>query len=181
MTEKIQCPKCDNSDTDHISTLEDDKGRVYTCELCDFTWWDNYDPKDDGVNPWPPTPARFYRELISSIQDTDLKKCASLMTYHIGESNAISIDEIGVHLRCEVRKARQILEQLIEDYGVPVCSHSGKAGRWLASTPEEVDTAATERESRAQKLIESARKLRAASLPASVTRVANPIVQQGLF
>jgi hypothetical protein len=137
-----------------------------------------------------PDPARFYRELIASIQDTDLKRCAALMTYHIGEQQAISITSIAIKLfspqsltanENDIRKARQVLETLIEDYGIPICSHSGKAGRWLAGTQDEINTAAAERESRAAKLIESARKLRNAKLPANVERVTSAVVQQGLF
>ena len=130
-------------------------------------------------------PTRFYEELVDAITDHDLRKAARVLSYHVGETNAITIEALarevyGASTESDTRKARLLLETLIEDHGFPVCSHSGKAGRWLPGTKAEAETAAKEREDRATKLLASARRLRAAQLPASLPRIGED-AQPGLF
>ena len=129
-------------------------------------------------------PSKFYAILCQSINDAELRKCARTLSYHIGEQNAVSLDEIagevyghhgggGAVAEHDRRKTRQLIEILIEDYGYPVCSRSGAAGRWMPATKEEAITAAVEREKRARKLTESARQIRAHSdkLPAALPQI----------
>lgn len=130
-------------------------------------------------------PAKYYAELVDSIQDVDLRKAARTLSYHVGEAQAISLRDLafavlGAADDNAMRKTRAILEQLIEEHGFPVCSHSGKAGRWLPGTKEEALEAAREREGRAEKLLASARRLRAANLPAGLPRIGAD-AQPGLF
>lgn len=130
-------------------------------------------------------PAKYYGELVDSIDDMELRSAARTLTFHVGEENAISLRDLsfavcGGATDNDLRKTRAILEQLIEDHGFPVCSHSGKAGRWLPGTKEEALEAAQEREKRADKLIASAKKLRAAKLPAGLPRIGKD-AQPGLF
>lgn len=120
-------------------------------------------------------PAKFYGELVDSIDDHDLRKAARILSYHVGEENAISLQDLTLQLFGEagdtsLRKTREVLAQLIENHGYPVCSNSGKAGRWMPATREEAIEAAAERESRAEKLLATARKLRAARLPAGLPK-----------
>jgi hypothetical protein len=121
-------------------------------------------------------PSRYYAEMVDAIQDVDLRKAARTLSYHVGEENAVSLRDLafavyGAAEESDLRKTRQVLETLIEEHGFPVCSHSGKAGRWLPGTREEAIEAALEREGRAAKLMASARRLRGANLPASLPRI----------
>jgi hypothetical protein len=120
-------------------------------------------------------PSKFYGELVDAIDDHDLRTVARLMSYHVGEEQAITLQDLallafGEAGETSLRKTREVLAQLIEDHGFPVCSNSGKAGRWLAGTKEEALEAARERESRAEKLLASAKKLRMARLPAGLPK-----------
>lgn len=121
-------------------------------------------------------PAKYYGELVQEIEDFDQRTAARALTFHVGEENAVSIQALaiavfGTATESDLRKTRYALETLIEEHGFPVCSHSGKAGRWLPGTKEEALEAARERESRAEKLLASAKKLRAAKLPAGLPRI----------
>jgi hypothetical protein len=129
-------------------------------------------------------PSKFYGELVDSIDDHDLRQAARFLSYHVGEENAITLVELTVLLFGEagdtpLRKTREVLAQLIEVHGYPVCSNSGKAGRWMPATKEEANHAAAERESRAEKLLATARRLRAAKLPAGLPTI-DPSKQMGL-
>lgn len=129
-------------------------------------------------------PSKFYGELVNSIEDVDLRRAARILSYHVGEEHAIPLDVLAVEVfdsdsESAQRKTREVLAQLIEEHGFPVCSNSGKAGRWLAGTKEEALEAAREREHRAERLLESAKKLRAAKLPAGLPRFGED-VQPGL-
>jgi hypothetical protein len=136
-------------------------------------------------------PSTFYAELVNSIVDYEMRQVARLLSNHVGEQNAITLDALTERVfgldeddhvkESDKRKSRMIIETLIEEHGFPVCSHSGKAGRWLAGTQEEALDAAREREGRAAKLLESARKLRAAKLPASMPKFDQQKLQQSLF
>lgn len=118
-------------------------------------------------------PAKVYEQMVAEITVHDLRKVARILTAHIGEANAIRLDALALMVYSDAgdsaqRKVREIIETLIEERGFPVCSHSGRAGRWLAETQTEANSAAAEREARAEKLRISATKLRQAGyrLPA---------------
>jgi hypothetical protein len=121
-------------------------------------------------------PKAHYDEMIKAITDMEIRTAARTLSFHVGEASAITLEALawavfGQAGETEKRKTREILETLIEEHGFPVCSHSGKAGRWLAATKEEAAAAAAEREARAEKLLLSARKLRAARLPAGLPAI----------
>ena len=48
------------------------------------------------------------------------------------------------------RKVRIILEKLVTEYHLPVCAHSGKAGRWLARSFDDAKQTQMEHYSRAK-------------------------------
>lgn len=130
-------------------------------------------------------PSKFYGELVDEIKDVDLRIAARTLSYHVGEDHAVTIEALSVAVfgaatANDVRKTRLVLERLIEQHGFPVCSHSGKSGRWLPGTKEEILKAAQEREDRAVKLMASAKKLRSAPLPAKLPLIGEE-AQPGLF
>lgn len=121
-------------------------------------------------------PSKFYGAMVDEIEDVDMRKAARCLSYHVGEENAVSIEALsfavfGAATEKDVRKTRLVLERLIEQHGFPVCSHSGKSGRWLPGTKDEILKAAQEREDRAVKLMASAKRLRSAELPAKLPRI----------
>jgi hypothetical protein len=84
-----------------------------------------------------------YELLRSSIKTDDpLRAFDFLYPAHVGYPNFAAIDAIAFALyksRSDnaIRKARDVVEILRLDYGIAVCSTSGKPGRWLASTEDE--------------------------------------------
>jgi len=138
-------------------------------------------------------PSEYYQKLVATINDFDLRKCARIMSNHVGEENAIGLGALtekmyGVdeefHVReNDMRKTRNLLETLIEDHGYPVCSRSGVAGRWMPAVKEEGIKAAEERERRAEKLLKSAKQIRANvdRLPAPLPRIGAPDIQPRLI
>jgi hypothetical protein len=83
-----------------------------------------------------------YQLLRASITDADCLKAFDYLRMHIGFDNRASIEDIAnalYHARTDsaVRKARDVVEMLRTEYGIAVCSTSGKAGRWLAASEDE--------------------------------------------
>lgn len=83
-----------------------------------------------------------YTKLRSSITDADCLKAFDYLCNHVGYANRTSIESVastlfGVATEGNIRKARDVVELLRTEYGIAVCSSSGKAGRWLASSEEE--------------------------------------------
>ena len=133
-------------------------------------------------------PSEYYQKLVSKINDYDLRKCARALSYHVGEDNAISLEQLaretfGASGENEQRKTRNLIETLVEDHGYPVCSRSGVAGRWMPAVKEEGIKAAEERERRAAKLLKSAKQIRknVDNLPAPLPRIGAPDIQPRLI
>jgi hypothetical protein len=83
-----------------------------------------------------------YEILRNSIRDDDCLKAFEFLLKHIGYENRASIEDVAFSVfrsrgDSAVRKARDVVELLRTEYGLAVCSTSGKAGRWLASSDEE--------------------------------------------
>lgn len=116
-------------------------------------------------------PSDFYQELVNSITDDDIRRAARIMTMHVGYDNLITIDGLserifGEYTNSTERKTREILEKLTTEYHLPVCSLSGKSGRWLAANEDERISAVRELESRGQSILDRAKALRFATVPA---------------
>jgi hypothetical protein len=96
-----------------------------------------------GVRKEIPMTTPQYELLRASITDADCTRAFDyLYPAHVGYPNRAGIEDIAFELyrsRSEnaIRKARDVVELLRTDYGIAVCSTSGKAGRWLASTEAE--------------------------------------------
>ena len=95
-------------------------------------------------------PTDFYRMKSAEIQEADIRLVAACMSEHIGEENLIRIEALCRRVSMDDRKVRIILEKLTTEYHLPVCAHSGKAGRWLARSYEEARQTQMEHYSRAK-------------------------------
>jgi DnaD/phage-associated family protein len=78
-------------------------------------------------------PEEWYRELISTITEPDVKRMASIMLSHVGEENAIELRQIaleafGEYTTATERKTRIILERLVTEHGFAIGAYSGKSG-----------------------------------------------------
>lgn len=82
-------------------------------------------------------PREYYRKLSFSIKDAEIRLVAAVMSDYVGEENAVRLEDLCGRLSMDERKVRIILAKLVTEYGLPVCAHSGKAGRWLARSYEE--------------------------------------------
>lgn len=95
-------------------------------------------------------PKEYYRKLSFSIKDAEIRLVAAVMSDYVGEENAVRLDVLCGRLSMDERKVRIILGRLVTEYGLPVCAHSGKAGRWLARTFDEARETQAEYYSRAR-------------------------------
>lgn len=115
-------------------------------------------------------PTEFYRQVVASIDDDDVHTVAGILAGHVGEENLITIGDLarqafGEFTVSSERKTREILETLTTKHHLPVCSNSGRPGRWLAKDDEEREAAARELEARGQHVLDRARALRLAIVP----------------
>ncbi len=130
-------------------------------------------------------PSDFYRSIVSTIDEHDLKAVAEFMLNHIGESRAVDLNTIAVSVFGEInssieRKLRLILEDLTTRYNMPVGAYSGKSGRWLCQDHEEIQRVVADLERRVSSTNDRIRALRMASLPAQMPQVDRPR-QQSLW
>lgn len=95
------------------------------------------------------TPREHYRKLAFGIKDAEIRMVAHVMTDYIGEENLVRLDALCGRVSMDERKVRMILEKLVTEFGLPVCAHSGKAGRWLARSFDEARETQAEYYSRA--------------------------------
>ena len=86
----------------------------------------------------------------AEIKEADIRLVAAVMSEHVGEENAVRLDALCRRVSMDERKVRLILGKLVTEYGVPVCAHSGKAGRWLARSFDEARETQAEYYSRAR-------------------------------
>ena len=100
-------------------------------------------------------PRDYYRKLSHDITDAEIRLVALTMADYVGEDNAIRLEDLCKLTSMEERKVRMILERLVTEYRLPVCAHSGKAGRWLARTY--ADAAVTQAEHYARAVAEKRR------------------------
>jgi hypothetical protein len=89
-------------------------------------------------------PREFYEQLVSEIEEADIKRVAQIMLKHIGESNLISLEDLALQAFGKLgkdgdRKTRLILAKLVNEHHMPIGAYSGKAGRWLCADDEELN------------------------------------------
>ena len=94
-------------------------------------------------------PKEHYKKLAFSIKDAEIRMVAAVLCEHIGEENLVRLDALCGRVSMDERKVRMILEKLVTEFGLPVCAHSGKAGRWLARSFDEARETQAEHYSRA--------------------------------
>ena len=126
-----------------------------------------------------------YHQLRASITDDHIRKVFDVLLEHVGQDNAINIDDIAHAVYQSrgdnaVRKARDVIEILRTDYRIPVCSTSGKTGRWLAASEEEKEMCIRDYAARLESTQKVINALRAAKVPASseLRPVEKPVQQR---
>lgn len=110
-------------------------------------------------------PREHYRKLSFSIKEADIRLVAAILSEHVGEENAVRIETLASRAGMDERKVRIIIERLLTEYRVPVCSISGKPGRWLARTREDTKPSEMECRSRARELVERANAYAGCNFP----------------
>jgi hypothetical protein len=130
-------------------------------------------------------PSEFYRSIVASIDEQDLKKVAEFMLAHIGEEHTVDLSIITKEIFAEFnasteRKVRVILETLVIKYHLPIGAYSGKPGRWICKNREEVQRVEADLERRVSSTNDRIRALRSAHLPAQMPQFDQPR-QQSLW
>lgn len=117
-------------------------------------------------------PREYYQNLISSIEEDDIKRIAAIMMRHVGEDNKISLDDLAAQALNEEnpsesarRKTRKALELLTKRYHMPVGSNSGTSGRWLIASEQERNATIADLRSRANETMNRIRALQMATIP----------------
>jgi hypothetical protein len=131
-------------------------------------------------------PSEFYKSLISSIKEDDVKKVAEIMTEFVGEKNNITLRDLAIRVFGEFntnteRKTRLILEELVTNYRFPIGAYSGKSGRWLCRDAEERDRVISDLESRRDATNKRIRSLRSAVIPARTPQIEKRHRQNNLW
>lgn len=79
-----------------------------------------------------------------------------------GRRNATSVPALCRELAVSNRELRALIEELVTEQHVPVCTLPTSHGVWLAESAEEVEEAAGQLHSRAMSLLDRCRALRLA-------------------
>lgn len=110
-------------------------------------------------------PRDYYRQKTASITEADVRLVAACMTEHIGEQNAVRIEDLSGRVGFGERQVRDMLETITTVYGIPIGSHSGKAGRWIIANEGERYGVIAELASRRNAIDDRIRAVREARLP----------------
>lgn len=111
-------------------------------------------------------PDEYYKtEVLAKVREPELRRVARVMAEHIGEDNAITLEQLCRQTGLADRQTRLALEVLTKNYGVPIGSYSGKSGRWIIADEAEMGKVVAELISRATALHERANALKRARLP----------------
>ena len=110
-------------------------------------------------------PQDYYKRLIASITEDDVRRVAEVMAEHIGEENRITLQNLVALTKLNERTVRVILNTLVVEFGIPIGAFSGRAGRWICANKRELDAVIAELTSRANKMNKRANALRRAVLP----------------
>ena len=125
----------------------------------------------------------YYHLKTASITEADVRLVAACMTDHIGEQNAVRIEDLSGRVGFHERQVRDILETLVCSYGWPVCAHAGKAGRWLATNESDRWQVIGDLDSRIKSLRERREAMLTAKIPNALelNRQEARVAQTGLF
>lgn len=132
----------------------------------------------------------IYDRILETIDDKLVRDVYCLIRDHIGKEHAISLEALTMTIYgdgamivddegneyvnpSKTRAIREAIETLREVHGVPVCSNSGKAGRYLPASRAELDEFIAEHLSRAEKERLAAEKLRKAAATWDFTKPAH--------
>jgi hypothetical protein len=110
-------------------------------------------------------PREYYKRMAANITDADIRMVAALMTDYIGEDNAVKLDDLCRRSGFGERQVRAMLETITTVYGIPIGSHSGRAGRWIIADEAERMGVIAELVSRRNALDDRIRAVREARLP----------------
>ncbi len=110
-------------------------------------------------------PSEYYKRLIASITEDDVRRVAEVMAEHIGEENRITLQNLVALTKLNERTVRVILNTLVIEYGIPIGAQSGRAGRWICANKRELDTVIADLESRANETRNRVNALRVATIP----------------
>ena len=129
------------------------------------------------------SPKDYFKKLAFSIKDAEIRQVAAIMSDYIGEENAVRLDALCRRVSMDERKVRLILGKLVTEYGVPVCAHSGKAGRWIATSEDDRWQVIGDLDSRIKELRERREALLTAKIPNALelNRAEARVMQTGLF
>lgn len=110
-----------------------------------------------GNNPWLPQQQYYADFALKYVSEPDASAILLHLADHISEDNQTALWQIalvayGRYNSSTERKAREALELLVTKYGIPVGAHSGKAGRWLIISIEELAHVQNELYSRAARI-----------------------------
>lgn len=110
-----------------------------------------------GNNPWLPQQQYYADFALKYVSEPDASAILLHLANHISEDNQTTLEQIalvayGRYNSSTERKAREALELLVTKYGIPVGAHSGKAGRWLIISVEEMAHVQNELYSRAARI-----------------------------
>ena len=121
------------------------------------------------------TTNQIYQQIVGSQPDDLPKLVLSIVKKHIGAAHRISRSALVSVVRTMLpasskdlktisldRQIRQAIDDL-QEMGYPILSDSGTGGYWMASSYKERQAYIAEIESRANKLMSKARKLRSAT------------------
>jgi len=128
-------------------------------------------------------PRDYYRQKTASITEADVRLVAACMTEHIGEQNAVRIEDLSGRVGFHERQVRDILETLVIAYGWPVCANAGKAGRWIATSEDDRWLVIGDLDSRIRALRERREAMLTAKIPNALelNRQEARVMQTGLF
>ncbi len=130
----------------------------------------------------------FYQNILDTMEEGLEYRVFDCLASggHIGEENKITLEALAVRVLGKYtttteRQIREAIETLRRDHRVPVLSESGKAGRWLAATKDELDACVAEMEARHRNLGDVIRSLRQAHIPAQAPKEPQRAVQNRLW
>ena len=128
-------------------------------------------------------PREYYHLKTASITEADVRLVAACMTEHIGEQNAVRIEDLSGRVGMHERQVRDILATLTTSYGWPIGAHAGKAGRWIIDNEDERWAVLGDLKSRVRELNKRYDALLTAKIPSTLelNRTEARVMQTGLF
>lgn len=128
-------------------------------------------------------PREYYHLKTAAITEADVRLVAAVMTEHVGEENAVRIEDLSARVDLHERQVRDILAILVKQYGWTVCANAGKAGRWLAVNEEDRWQVIGDLDSRIRELRERREAMLTAKIPSALelNRQEARVMQTGLF